>query len=162
MPLRYALLAAVLLLMGLADARAQQAAPPTAQAAPCVAQFLPLREEVEKRFMVAKNALDRKAPASELCTLLTRFSQAETKMIKYAEEEGIWCDFPPEALRGMKASQAKSEEFRKQACAAASQPQRRPAEPSLSDALGSPVPDANTTRTGRGTLDSLGGNPLAR
>ncbi len=153
-------LPAALLLMGMAGAWAQTAAPP-AEVPPCVAQYIPLRQDMEKRFIAAKTAIDRKAPATELCTLLTRFTEAESKVIKYAEEQGIWCEFPPQLLQGMKASQVKSQEYRKQACTAASQP-RKPAAPSLSDALGAPVPDASTTRTGRGTFDSLGGNPLAR
>ena len=38
-----------------------------------------------------------------------------------------------------------------------------PPPPSLSDALGtSRVPDSTTTKTGRGTLDTLTGNPLGR
>lgn len=162
MLLRCALPAFALLVTGMAEAWAQTA-PPAGQIPPCVAQFITLRQEVEKRFATAKGALDRKAPAAELCTLLTRFTEAENKMVKYAEEQGVWCEFPPEAIRNMKANQVQSQEYRKQACTAASQTRRpAPAGPSLSDALSAPVPNANTTRTGRGTLDSLGGNPLAR
>ncbi len=164
MPLRWAVpAAAALLLIGLAEAQAQAGAP-AEQKPPCYDQFMPLRQEVDKRFGVAKTALDRKAPAAELCRLLTRFTEAESTMIKYVEENSVWCGFPPDAVQNLKAGQSKSAAYRKQACAAAaaSQAPRRPAGPSLSDALSAPVPDANTTRTGRGTLDSLGGNPLAR
>lgn len=159
MSLRHALAAAALILAGTAETWAQ--AMPGGQVPPCVAKFIPLKEEMDKRFIATKAAIDRKAGAAELCTLLTRFTEAESKVVKYAEEQGIWCEFPPQVIQSMKASQAKSQEYRKQACTAAAQP-RRPATPSLSDALGAPVPDASTTRTGRGTLDSLGGNPLAR
>jgi hypothetical protein len=154
-------LAAALSLAGLAEARAQQAAPPAQQMSPCVEQFLPLRGEVEKRFLAAKGGIDRKAPAVELCRLFTQFTEAESKMIKYAEENGAWCGFPPEVLSNMKSNQLKSTDFRKRACTAAQSP-ARPAGPSLSDALVGPVPDANTTKTGRGIFDSLTGNPLAR
>ena len=159
---RCALLAtSALLLSGIFEVRAQAGAP-AAQPPPCVAQFLPLRQEAEKRFNLVKSAIQRKAPAAELCRLFTHFAESETKMIKYAEEQGVWCDFPPEVLRGLKVNQTKSQEYRKQACTAAAQAPRRPAGPSLSDALSPPVPDANTTRTGRGTFDSLSGNPLTR
>ncbi len=161
MLLRITLPVAALLLTGMAEAWAQAAAP-GAQMPPCIAQFLPLKEEMEKRFVAAKTAIDKKASAAELCSLLTRFTEAESKMVKYAEEQGVWCEFPPQVLQTMKASQVKSQGYRKQACTAAAQPQRKPTAPSLSDALGTPVPDASTTRTGRGTFDSLGGNPLAR
>lgn len=146
-------LVAALFLAGFAEAQAQQAG--------CVEQFLPLRQEVEKRFIAAKGGIDRKAPAADLCRLFTQFTEAESKMIKYAEENGPWCGFPPDTVSIMKTNQLKSTDFRKRACAAARSP-ARPAGPSLSDALVAPVPDANTTKTGRGTFDSLTGNPLAR
>jgi hypothetical protein len=41
----------------------------------------------------------------------------------------------------------------------AAQPQR-PAGPSLSDALGGPIPDSSNIKTGRGTFDTLTGTPL--
>lgn len=155
-------LAVALLLTGLAEASAQQAAPP-AQMPPCLQQFVPLRQDVEKRMATTQAAINRKAPATELCRLFTQFTEAETKMIKYVEDAGLWCGFPPDALPGMKANHAKALDYRKQACnAAAAGAQQRPAAPSLSDALGAPIPDASTTRTGRGTLDSLTGNPIAR
>ena len=51
----------------------------------------------------------------------------------------------------------------KQVCDVAAQGGPRPAGPSLSDALGSAtVPDASTTKTGRGTFDTLTGNALAK
>ncbi len=182
MPLRWAIpAAAALLLTGLAEARAQIAVPPQAQIAtppqqqmaappqekpPCFDQFMPLRQEVDKRFTAAKSGLDRKASPAELCRLLTRFTEAENAMIKYVEQNAVWCSFPPSAVQNMKAGQSQSAEYRKQACTAASQvqqqQQRPPPGPSLSDAFSNPVPSESTTSTGRGTLDSLGGNPLAR
>jgi hypothetical protein len=164
MLLRCMLAAFAMLLTGMSELPAQGAPPAARQQMPaCVAQFLPLRQEVEKRFPAVQAAIDRKAGAAELCKLLTHFTEAESKMVKYAEEQGVWCDIPPTAIQNMKASQARSQDYRKQACTAAAQAQRRPPPgPSLSDALSAPVPDASTTRTGRGTFDSLSGNPLAR
>lgn len=162
MLLRCALPAIALLLTGMSEVWAQGAPPAGQQMSACIAQFVPLRQEVEKRFAPVQAAIDRKAGAAELCTLLTRFTEAESKMVKYAEEQGVWCEIPPAAVQGMKANQVRSQDYRKKACTAATQAQRRPAGPSLSDALSAPVPDASTTRTGRGTFDTLGGNPLAR
>ncbi len=141
--------------------------PPIGQAQqqkpPCYDQFLPLRNEVDKRFEAAKKALDRRGSAAELCSLLTRFSDAEVAMIKYVEKNGATCGFPASMLGNIKASNVKSQEYRKQACSAAASPRpARPAEPTLSDALSPPVAGRDNTKTGRGTLDSLGGNPLAR
>ena len=125
-------------------------------------QFVALRTDVEKHFETAKAALERRAPPAELCKLLTRFTSGEIKMIKYVEEKGPGCGFPANALPSMKASHSKSMEFRKQACNVAAAPRPRPAEPGLSDLLSPPVVNKETTRSGRGTLDSLSGNPLAR
>jgi hypothetical protein len=50
-------------------------------------------------------------------------------------------------------------QFRDQVCA--EQPQ--PKAPTLSDALGTPTLDTRkNTKTGKGTLDTLTGNPLAQ
>ncbi|MEX0752468.1 MAG: hypothetical protein WD073_06030 [Xanthobacteraceae bacterium] len=153
---------AALLLAGLAQTHAQNDSSGELQAS-CQDKFVELRTQAEKRFGTVKSAISRKAPAVEQCRLIKSFTEAESKMIKYIEEQGIWCGFPAEALAALKANQVQSQEYRKQACAAAAQPRpTRPAGPTLSDALTPPVSDENTTRTGRGTLDSLGGNPLAR
>ena len=99
-----------------------------------------------------------------MCRLLTQFNDAEGKMIKYIEQKGLACGFPPEALANIKQGFAKSTGYKKQACDAAANPQRAPraAEPTLSDAFAPPPVSGSNTRTGRGTLDSLSGNPLAR
>jgi hypothetical protein len=186
MLLRYALMAAAALAVaGIAEARAQSPFPPVGQGSPfppvgqqspspsvgqpqqkppCFDEFIPLRQEVEKRFEAAKAGIDRRGSAAELCNLLTKFTQAEVKMIKYVRENGPACNFPPSLLETVQASNVKTEGYRKQACTAAAAPARpaRPAAPTLSDALSPPVVSKDNTRTGRGTLDSLSGNPLAR
>jgi hypothetical protein len=158
----FALALPLALLAGTTPVRAQFAPPPNNA---CTAQLMALKQDVEKKFAPAKAAMERKAHPAELCKLFGTFAEAEGKFIKYAEEQGVWCGFPPDALNNLKAGHTQSLNARKQACAVAAnlqqQPQQ-PAGPSLSDALGSPIPSGSTTRTGRGTLDSLSGNPLAR
>jgi hypothetical protein len=134
------------------------------QKPPCFDEFIPLREDVDKLFQAAKAGIDRRASAAEMCSLLTKFGQAETKVIKYVRENGAACNFPPSLLQSVEASNVKTEGYRKQACTAAAAPakQPRPAAPTLSDALSPPVATKDNTKTGRGTLDSLSGNPLAR
>jgi hypothetical protein len=63
----------------------------------------------------------------------------------------------------MKTNHSQTLRVRGQVCAAAAAPPK-PRGPSLSEALGTTtVPSASTTRTGRGTFDTLtGGNPLER
>ncbi len=138
--------------------------PQQQQGSACVDQYLPLREEVDKRFEATKAGIARKGGAPEICNLLTKFSQAEAALMKFIEKNTGNCPFPPNMLENIKASNVKSEGYRKQACTAAAAPARpmRPTEPTLSDALSPPALNKDNTRTGRGTLDSLGGNPLAR
>lgn len=134
------------------------------QPPPCVTDFIPLRQEVDKRFEAAKAGVAKKSGAAEMCRLLTQFNDAEGKMIKYIEQRGLGCGFPPDALANFKTGFVKSTGYKKQACDAAANPQRapRPSEPTLSDAFAPPAVSGSNTRTGRGTLDSLSGNPLAR
>jgi hypothetical protein len=142
-----------------------QAQQPQQQSSPCVDQFVPLRQEVDKRFEATKAGIAKHGSAAEICNLLTKFSQAEAALMKFVEKNSATCPFPANMLENIKASNVKSEGYRKQACTAAtSGPARpgRPAEPTLSDALSPPPLNKDNTSTGRGTLDSLSGNPLAR
>ena len=135
------------------------------QPPPCVTELISLRQEVDKRFEAAKGGIAKKLGAAEMCRLLTQFADADVKMIKYAEEKGSACGIPAEALKNMKASHIQATGYKKQACDAAANPQQRApraAEPTLSDAFAPPSVNGSNTRTGRGTLDSLGGNPIAR
>jgi hypothetical protein len=101
-----------------------------------------------------------KADRKELCTLMTNFVAAETKVVKFLEDNKVWCGVPNDALTVSKANHEKSIKFRTMAC---SEEGPRPKAPSLSDAIKAPSVDtAKNTKTGRGTFDTLTGNPLAR
>jgi len=144
----------------------QQPARPQPQEMPaCIKQFISMRENLDKRFDETRKVMEKKPSAAEACNALTKFTQTETALIKYVEKQGTNCPFPPELLDTMKASSAKTTGYRQKACAAAKaehQGAPRPSQPTLSDAFGPPVVSGESTRTGRGTLDSLSGNPLAR
>jgi hypothetical protein len=125
--------------------------------------FLPLRQEAEKRAQVVQEAGKRKAPPQEICPLLTRFVEAEAKVVAFVVKENVWCGIPPQAVEGMKKNHAQSQAIKKKVCAVAAAPQAAPRGPSFSDALGTTrVPDASNVRSGRGTFDTLTGNALAR
>ena len=57
--------------------------------------FMPLREEAEKRGKLIKAASERHAPPDEACKLIESFGQAEIKMIKYVEANFAKCGIPP-------------------------------------------------------------------
>ena len=96
----------------------------------CMKVFMPLREETESRSKLIKAASDRHAPPDEVCKLISNFSQAETKMIKYVEAHSTDCGMPPQIADQLKASHKNTEALQKKVCAVAQQAQgREPAGP---------------------------------
>ena len=152
-------LAALLLLTSAVGAAAQFQ---QQQQPPCFNEFMPLRNDAEKHGKAIQEASKRKAPREEVCTLFKRFAAAEAKYVKYAETNATWCGIPAEAVKQMKANHTQTVKIRGQVCSVAAAP--RPVGPTLGDALGTTptVPSASNTRTGRGTFDTLTGNPLTR
>lgn len=149
-------------------AGAFSAAPPT-QSGPgedCMKEFVPLREEAEKRGKLIKAASDRHAPPDEACKLIRSFSQAETKMIKYIEVHAAKCGIPPNVGAQMKDGHKHTEVMATKVCNVAQQMQnqpRGPAGPSLSEVVGSgSAPEANAGKKGGSTFDTLNGNVLTR
>jgi hypothetical protein len=141
----------------------QQAGPPGGEA--CMKEFVPLRQDAEKRGAAIKAASDRHAPPEEACKLIGNFSQAEIKMIKYVEVNSAKCGIPPQIAEQLKNGHKNTDLMLKKVCSVAQQQQQRgPSGPSLSDVLGSStaVPEASAKRSGGSTFDTLNGNVLAR
>jgi len=131
----------------------------------CMKEFLPLREDAERRGKLIKAASDRKASPDEACKLIGNFGKAEMKMIKYVEAHAASCGIPQQIADQLKNGHKNTEKMEKQVCAVAAQVQQRgPAAPSLSDVLGSSasLPEANTSKKGGSTFDTLNGNALTR
>jgi hypothetical protein len=127
--------------------------------ADCNANFVKLRDDAAGKAKamqeVGKEHKDRKA----MCVAVTRFAVAETNVVKFLTDNQTHCGIPEQAVASAKTNHEKTIDFRDKICADAPAPKP----PSLSDALGTPTLDtAKNTKTGRGTLDSLTGNPLAR
>lgn len=133
-----------------------------AQAPPSqCADFVKLRDDTGKKAAAVRMATDHHAPRKEICTLVTRFVAAEGVMLKFLEDNKTWCGVPDQVINVSKANHEKSIKFRTVACTEA--PAGQPKVPTLSDAIGTPSVDtAKNTKTGRGTLDTLTGNPLAK
>jgi len=147
---------------GPAWAQFQPAPQPQQEPPPCIKEFFKLRDEAQKKASAIQAASQRKAPPKEACGLFNAFAAAETKMIKYAEENNVWCGIPPEALASMKKGHANTTAIQTRVCQAAAAGPPRPTGPSLSDALTAPVPDSTNIKTGRGTFDTLTGSPLGK
>jgi hypothetical protein len=119
-------------------------------------EFPPIRDAAQRDGGAIKTASDRKASREEICTLFTKFVATESRMLKFLETNQKICGVPPDAIKTVRGQHAKSQQIRKQVCAAGP----APSGPSLSDALGGPaLPDP---KPGRGTFDTLTGSPLAR
>jgi hypothetical protein len=122
--------------------------------------FAKLTAEAQKRSTLVSAAMKAKADRKELCTLMTSFVAAETNVVKFLQDNKVWCGVPDQVITVSKANHEKSLKFRTLAC---SEEGPRPKAPSLSDAIKTPSLDtAKNTKTGRGTFDTLTGNPLAR
>lgn len=127
--------------------------------AQCTNDFVKLREEAQKRAQAVqaggKGHVDRK----EMCALVTRFSAAETLVVKYLVDNKSTCGIPNDAIATSKKNHDQTLKFRDTVCAEGAKPKA----PSLSEAIGMPTLDtAKNTKTGHGTFDTLTGNPLAR
>jgi len=134
--------------------------PQPQQTPPCAAEFFRLRDETQKKANAIRTASEHHAPPKEACGLFNTFVASETKLIKYATDNAVWCSIPPQVIANMKKGHEQALQIRARVCQAAAQPQVPPHQPTLSDALGAPVTDQNNIKTGRGTFDTLTGTPL--
>lgn len=153
----------------LAGPAPMQAAPPTGAPPgqpPCMSDFVPLRQEAEKRAGAIKAAAARKASREEICQLITRFSEAEGKFVKFVVTNQSWCGIPPQVATQISANHAKTMKTRTQVCSGGgpmgAQGPQIPPGPGLADAIGTGrAPNATNTTTNKGgTYDTLTGNPI--
>jgi hypothetical protein len=137
---------------------------PTAVQQECMTQFTSLRSDVEKRGMAARTASEKQVAREEMCKLVTAYSAAEIKWVKFAEGNMTKCGIPKEIVTQLKTVHAKTAEGQKKLCAAG--PAGGPsAVPTLSDALGTatlPTREPEKKRKPGGTLDTLTGNALGQ
>jgi hypothetical protein len=139
------------------------AGPPAVQQE-CMTHFTSLRSAVEKRGMAARTASEKRASREEMCKLVTAYSAAEIKWVKYAEGNMTKCGIPKEIVTQLKTVHAKTADGQKKLCAAG--PAGGPAAvPTLSDALGTaslPSRETEKKRKPGGTMDTLTGNALGQ
>ena len=135
---------------------------PPAGPPPACQQLMVLRDETQKNGAAIAAASKRKAEPAEACKLFKAFLASEAKFIQGMADNSAACGVPPQVIKQYQEGHGKAAQIGKQVCEAAEHPQ--PTGPSLSDALNSaPVlPNADNTKTGRGTYDTLQGNALAR
>jgi hypothetical protein len=122
--------------------------------------FAGISENAHKKAEAVQAAMKAKADRKLICTLMTTFLAAEGSALKFLVDNKTACGVPEQAITNSKTNHAKSTQFREMAC---SENGPHPKTPTLSDAIKTPTVDsASNTKTGRGTLDTLMGNPLSR
>ncbi len=151
------LAAALALAFGAADmGTASAQVPQGVGGSPCNG-FLPLRNDAQKKGMAIGIAEKQHPDRTKMCKLVTVFSAAEEKALKFLEANMVWCGVPQQAVTSAKEAHAKTLKFREVVCAPAPEPHI----PTLSDAIGTPSLDtAKNTKTNTGTFNTLTGNPL--
>jgi hypothetical protein len=135
---------------------------------PCFNDFMPLRQDAEKRAGAIQAAAKRKAPREEICKLFKNFAEAEVKVVKFVATNQQWCGIPPQAVEQMKANHTKTVQTRDKICSGEGPPGMaggppRPSGPGLSEALGTSRMSTPNTSAGRsGAFETLTGNALTR
>ncbi len=138
--------------------------PQQQQMPPCVKDFMPLRNEAEKRAGALKAVMEKKPTREQACAAFKNFSGAEARVVAYVRKNGEWCGIPAEAVKGMAANHARTMKAQKQICDgggfAGGAP--KPTGPGLSEALGTNRPIGSIDSGSSGALNTLSGNALSR
>jgi len=136
-------------------------APPAAQQGPpCMAQFVPLRQEAEKRAAAIKAGAEHKAAREQLCTLFKSFSEAEAKVVNFLVANQTNCGIPAKAVTESSANHRKTQVTAQKICSGEGI-EGKPRGTGLGEALGvRAVPTPETTKSGRGIFDTLSGTAL--
>jgi hypothetical protein len=158
------LVQALILAIGCFAATEEATAQVTTDGKPCQEAFTTIQKEREKRGLAIKEAQAKKVERAEFCNIIKSYAAAESQLVKFMETNNAWCGIPPQAVAQIKTVYASTQKAQKTVCSGGGPVGGgAPPPPSLSDALGtSRVPDSTTTKPGRGTLDTLTGNPLGR
>jgi hypothetical protein len=129
------------------------------QPSPICANFPKLRDEAKAKADAISAIGKRHGERKDMCAAVQIFTAAEDKVVKFLEDNKTACGVPDQAVAQAKTMHGNTIKFRDTVCAEGPKPKA----PTLSDAIGTPSLDTGkNTRTGRGTLDTLTGNPLAR
>lgn len=149
--------------LGLAAAAGPAWAQQQQHAPDCVKKFVALRNVAQAKgeHLQAMGKRKHKPSAEVACRLLSDFSVAEGKLLKYASENQSWCGIPAQIVENMKKAHQRTTQTRARVCHVAALQRERPRGPTLSDALGTTAPNADNVKSG-GTFDTLTGSALGK
>ena len=97
------------------DAPEAQWRPTAAQV--CLHELGRYWQEVQKQAIAAKTGSEKKATREEMCNLLTAYSTAHAKWIKYADEKMVTCGIAKQDVDQIKSALTRSLDTAKKLCA---------------------------------------------
>jgi hypothetical protein len=127
------------------------------QAPPQCAAFPKLRDDAAQKANVVSEIGKKHGDRAAMCVAVTRFYEAEQKVVKFLEENKAQCGVPDQAIQQAKVIHGNTQKFKDNVCAEGPKVKI----PTLSDAISTtPVDTPKNTKTGPGTFNTLTGNPL--
>jgi hypothetical protein len=119
--------------------------------------FQKLRDDAAQKANAVSEIGKKHGDRAAMCGAVTRFFDAEQKVVKFLEENRVACGVPAEAIQQAKVIHGNTLKFKDNVCAEGPKPKI----PTLSDAIGTtPLDTPKNTKTGPGTFNTLTGNPL--
>ena len=130
---------------------------PQPQPAGQCANFPKLRDDAAQKANVVQETGKKHGDRAAMCAAVTRFFEAEQKVVKFLEDNKTACGVPNDAVQQAKVIHGNTQKFKDTVCAEGPKPKI----PTLSDAITTtPVDTPKNTKTGPGTFNTLTGNPL--
>lgn len=90
----------------------------------CAKDFIPLREDAEKKGKMIKAASERHASPVEACKVVGSYSDAEAKLMKYVETNAAECGIPGSVMEQLKAGHRNTERLKEKVCTIAERDQK--------------------------------------
>ncbi len=115
---------------------------------PCMAEFIKLREDVEKKGMAAKVAGQKKVGREEMCKYVTTYAEAEATWVRFTESNVQTCGIPSQIVIQLKQVHANTEQTKQKICTAGPAGGAAPG-PVMDDRLLVPGPGRSPARDDR-------------
>jgi hypothetical protein len=91
----------------------------------CMNDYIPLREDVERKGKLITAARERSAPPGEACKLIDSFRAAEAKLIRYVETSTARCGIPARIANELNANCKRTTGLLTRVCTLAQQQMRK-------------------------------------
>jgi len=85
----------------------------------CEHEFSPLRDDVERRGQLIKEASAARVPPAQACKLIRGFEQAEGRLIRFVETHAGACEVPADLVARLGASRERTRVLMARVCTVA-------------------------------------------